>query len=77
MLWLPEVGLLPPQEPEAEHEVALLVVQETTVVCPCLILVGLALIDKLGAGVGGGVFAVTATDTVRVMLPPEPLHVSV
>lgn len=75
MVWLPEMDLLPPQEPEAEHDVALLLNQETTVLCPCWILVGLALMDKVGAG--GGALAVTATETVRVTLPPVPLQVRV
>jgi hypothetical protein len=75
--WLPEVGLLPPQEPEAEHDVALLLDQETRVLCPCWILEGLALRDKLGAGAGAGELAVTATETVRATFPPAPLQVSV
>jgi hypothetical protein len=75
--WLPEVGLLPPQDPEAEHDVALLLDQEMSVLCPCWILEGLTLRDKLGAGVGGGALAVTATETARLTLPPAPLQVSV
>lgn len=77
IVWLPDVGLLPPHDPEAEHELAWLLVQERTVLCPCSILVELRLMDKAGAGAGGGVFAVTAIEAVRVMLPPAPMQVSV
>lgn len=77
MDWLPEVGLPPPQEPEAEHEVALLLVQDTNVFWPCWILLGLALIDSDGAGAGGGWLAATETETVRLIVPPAPLQVRV
>jgi hypothetical protein len=75
IFWLPEVDFPPPQEPEAEQEVALLLVQETTVLWPCWMLDGLAKIERLGAGVGA--LCVTATPPVLETLPPAPLQVRV
>lgn len=74
-LWLPDVGLLPDQEPPAEappavHEVALVEDQVRVLEPPAFTVDGLALNDTLG--IGGG-----ATDTVTDLLapPPAPVHV--
>jgi hypothetical protein len=43
--------LLPPHDPEARQEVALLLVHESVVVCPCRMLLELAARVTDGAGV--------------------------
>jgi hypothetical protein len=74
MDWLPEVALLPLQEPDAVHEVAELDVQATVVDPPLLTDVG----DAERVTVGAGVFEATLTDAARLLVPPLPLsHVSV
>jgi hypothetical protein len=45
--------LLPPHDPEARQELALLLVHESVVVCPCRMLVGLEARFSDGAGVEG------------------------
>ena len=69
----PLVALVPDQAPEAVHEVALVVDQETVELPPLVTVLGLAVKLTVGAGVGG----VTETVADCVALPPVPLQVSV
>jgi hypothetical protein len=74
--WLPEVDLPPPQEPEAEHAVVLVLAHCSIVLWPCWMLVGLATRFSVGAGVGGGFGsdgvggALLLTPTMIVLLVP-------
>ena len=79
MVWVPEAGLPPLQEPDAEHEPALLLVQESTVICPCSMSAGVAVRLSDGAGVAGvgAVSLLIFTRTVRIALPLAPEHWSV
>jgi hypothetical protein len=75
IVWLPEVDLPPPHEPEAEQDVTFLPLQEITVLWPRWMLDRLAVMDRVGDG--GGAVLETETPTVREMLPPGPLQVIV
>lgn len=77
--WLPVAAWLPPHDPEAEQELALLLVHESVVVCPCWMLVGLAVKLSDGAGVVGadGASPLTPTRIVRLVPPRGPEHPSV
>lgn len=72
--WLPEVDLVPDQAPEAVQEVALVDDQVNTDVVPVLTVDGLALMETVGAGGGGGA-PTTVTPVVCETLPPAPVHV--
>lgn len=63
----------PLQPPEAVHEVALAVDHRSVVPLPATTVV--ASLVRLTVGAGDG--ACTATETVAVAVPPEPVHVSV
>lgn len=69
---VPEVARLPLHAPEAVHEVALLEDQERVDVPPAVIEAGLA--DRFT--VGGDTW-VTVTVALRLVVPPEFVHVSV
>ena len=71
VLALPEVGLVPDQSPEAVQEVASVDDHVSMAALPLVTDVGLALIDTIGAGVGGA-FTVTITDLLA--LPPAPVQ---
>ncbi len=71
VLALPFVGSLPDQPPDAVHAVALLEDQFSVADPPLLTVAGLALRLTAGAGVE------TLTVTDWLVLPPEPLQVSV
>src|ERR1044071_5661136 len=73
LLAVPDVARAPDQAPLAAHEVALLDDQVSAVVPPDATDVGEA--DNVTTGVLGGL--VTLTLTVRLAVPPGPLHVSV
>ena len=65
--------VLPPVlNPEPEQLVALLELQESVLLCPCVMLEGLAERDALGAGVG----AETFTRVLFESLPPAPIQVT-
>ncbi len=66
----PLSALLPDQEPEAEHAVALLLDQVSVEALPELMVLGLALSVTNGGKDG----TVTVTDCVAE--PPGPVHVS-
>jgi hypothetical protein len=53
--WLPEVGLLPDQPPDAMHDVAFVDDQVSVEDEPLTTLVGFAESDTVGSGGGGGV----------------------
>ena len=69
----PLVALLPDQPPEAEQDVAWVLVQVTVELLPLAIVLGLA--ARLIVGAGAGV--VTETVAACVALPPAPVHVRI
>jgi hypothetical protein len=69
---VPEVALLPLQEPEAVHDVALVVVQARVELLPEVRVDGLGVMVMVG---GGG--AVTVTVVELGAEPPAPVQVSV
>jgi len=71
--WLPEVALLPDHAPEAAHDAALLLDQESVDVPPEATTAGLA--DSVTVGAGGS--ALTDTVAVREIEPPGPEQLSV
>jgi hypothetical protein len=71
VLCVPFTGSVPPQAPEAVHEVALVDDQVNVEVPPLAMLFGLAISDTLG----GAAETVTVADCVAE--PPTPVHVSV
>ena len=73
--WEPLSDLLPNQEPEAVHDVALLELQDNCDAPPDGIDVGLAERLTIGAGGGGGTDTLTVADLL--VLPPEPVQVRV
>jgi hypothetical protein len=80
--WLPEVGLVPDQAPDAVQEVALVDDHVSMDALPLVTDVGLALRDTVGAGGGGGggggsgssSGALTVTVIDWLALPPAPLQ---
>lgn len=66
----PLVASLPLHPPDALHEVALVVDQDSVELLPLVIVLGLALKLTVGAG------AVTDTVVDCVALPPAPVQVS-
>jgi hypothetical protein len=72
----PTVGLEPVQPPLAMHDVALALVHDSVVDCPCTTVALLAVRSTVGAaGAGGASF--TVTRTVLREVPPSPVHLSV
>ena len=69
------MDLLPLQPPDAAQLVVSVLDQESVVLCPAAMTVGLALNEREGTGGGGGVPS-TVTRAVSVTVPPGPLHVS-
>ncbi len=69
----PLVALLPDQPPEAEQDVAWVLVQVTVELLPLAIVLGLA--ARLIVGAGAGV--VTETVAACVALPPAPVQVRI
>ena len=67
----PLVALLPDQPPEAEQDVAWVLVQVTVELLPLAIVLGLAMRLIVGAGTG----VVTETMAACVALPPAPVQV--
>lgn len=70
--WDPLVDLLPLQAPVPEQLVALVVVQLSVVLAPCVRVDGDAAMEMAGAGV-------TATDetariALRIVVPPSPVQ---
>ena len=72
-LWLPEVPLVPDQAPEAVQLVALVEDHVSVELDPLWIELGLAEIETVGAGVA----AVTVTAAEALVLPPDPVQLSV
>jgi hypothetical protein len=62
---VPEMALAPDQPPDAEHEVALVLLQVNVTVCPAPIVVGLALSTTFGGGLLDGPLGLPP-------LPPPP-----
>jgi hypothetical protein len=69
----PLVALLPDQPPEAEQDVAWVLVQVTVELLPLAIVLGLT--ARLIVGAGAGV--VTETVAACVALPPAPVQVRI
>ena len=69
----PFVALLPDQPPEAEQDVAWVLVQVTVELLPLAIVLGLAVRLIVGAGAG----VVTETVAACVALPPAPVQVRI
>jgi GH18 family chitinase len=65
------MGMLPAQEPDAVHAVALVLDQVKVELDPLATEAGLAVMMTVAAG------AVTETVADWVALPPEPVHVNV
>jgi len=72
-LCVPEVALVPDQAPEAVQLVALVEDQVSVELDPLWIELGLAEIETVGAGVA----AVTVTAAEALVLPPDPVQLSV
>jgi hypothetical protein len=63
----------PLQSPLATQDVAFVVVHDSVDEPPCVIALGVAVRDSVGAGVAGD----TVTDVLPDPVPPRPVHVSV
>ncbi len=70
MLWLPLVGLVPLQPPDAVHEVALVELHVSAETPPCAMELGFA--ASVTVGVPGTVTVIVAT----LPTPPAPVQIS-
>lgn len=71
---VPEVALAPLHAPDAAHDVTFVLVQLSVLSLPLFTTAGVALIETVGIGVGGGC---TVTSAELLALPPSPVQVSV